>query len=215
MTKLCSSCKKEKSFEFFGKLKSKKDGLRDQCKECRNEATRSEYKKDKSRFRERSKRYTEKTNYNYNYYRKNLERNRENNRQYYYKNKERVVRYMLERYKTDIDYKLRLNLRRRMGKLLRGWKSGSAVRDLGCTVPELRKHLESKFKEGMSWDNYGKGWHIDHIVPLVSFNLKDREQFLKACHYTNLQPLWAQENLIKSGKIPTQDKIALNQANSG
>lgn len=71
---------------------------------------------------------------------------------------------------------------------------------MGCTVEELKKYLESKWQEGMSWDNYGfHGWHIDHIKPLASFNLTDRDELLKACHYTNLQPLWCKDNM-KKGK---------------
>ena len=70
--------------------------------------------------------------------------------------------------------------------------------DLGCTIPELKQYLESKFQEGMTWENWGvHGWHIDHIIPLSSFDLTCREQFLKVCHYTNLQPLWAKDNLSK------------------
>jgi len=79
-------------------------------------------------------------------------------------------------------------------------KSGSAVVDLGCTIEELRIYLESKFQVGMTWDNYGE-WHIDHIIPLSKFNLEDREEFLKACNYENLQPLWAEANLKKSNKL--------------
>jgi hypothetical protein len=81
-------------------------------------------------------------------------------------------------------------------------KSGSAVRDLGCSFEKLKRHLESQFQPGMTWKNYGlHGWHIDHIKPLVLFDLTNRKQFLEACNYKNLQPLWAKENLSKKGKI--------------
>jgi hypothetical protein len=84
----------------------------------------------------------------------------------------------------------------------KGKRAGSAVRDLGCPIAYLKTYLESLFKPGMSWDNYGhKSWHVDHIIPLCSFDLSDPEQLKKACHYTNLQPLWATENISKSGKL--------------
>lgn len=80
-------------------------------------------------------------------------------------------------------------------------KAGSAVDDLGCTIPELMAHLERRFLPGMTWANWSRhGWHIDHIKPLASFDLTDREQFLAACHYTNLQPLWAVDNLRKGDR---------------
>jgi hypothetical protein len=71
-----------------------------------------------------------------------------------------------------------------------------------CNVKKsLKLYLESKFQPGMSWDNWGRtGWHIDHIKPLALFNLSDRKQFLEACHYTNLQPLWAKDNLSKGDR---------------
>ena len=85
------------------------------------------------------------------------------------------------------------------------YKSGSAVRDLGCTIKQLMAHLEAQFVQGMTWDNWAyDGWHIDHIKPLASFDLADREQFLQACRYTNLQPLWAEENLSKNAKAPAE-----------
>lgn len=71
-----------------------------------------------------------------------------------------------------------------------------AVQFLGCSISQYRKYLESKFKDGMSWDNYGD-WHIDHIKPLVDFNLNNKEEFLKASHFSNTQPLWALENFTK------------------
>jgi hypothetical protein len=72
------------------------------------------------------------------------------------------------------------------------------VTDLGCSIDELKTYLESKFELDMSWDNYGrKGWHIDHIVPLCKFDLSNKVELERACHYTNLQPLWANDNLAK------------------
>jgi len=75
---------------------------------------------------------------------------------------------------------------------------GSSWKCVGCSPDELIKRLESQFHLGMTWDNYGLyGWHIDHIKPLASFDLTDEEQFKAACHYSNLQPLWAKDNLSK------------------
>jgi len=118
-------------------------------------------------------------------------------------NKNKIKVYNKSKYKNDIQYKLSRNLRGRLYKSINGnFKVGSAVRDLGCSVEQLKQHLESKFLPGMSWDNWAHdGWHIDHIKPLDSFDLTDRNQLLEACHYTNLQPLWAKDNLVKSNKL--------------
>lgn len=73
---------------------------------------------------------------------------------------------------------------------------------MGCTVPELMVYLEKLFQPGMTWENHKlDGWHIDHIKPLVAFDLTDPEQFKAACHFTNLQPLWGSENQAKGSKI--------------
>lgn len=110
--------------------------------------------------------------------------------------------FTLRRQKEVAEVRLAMGIRARMNRALgAGYKAGSAVRDLGCTIPELRAHLEKLFQPGMTWENWTKtGWHIDHIKPLSSFNLTDRSQFMKACHYTNLQPLWAEENLKKGDR---------------
>jgi hypothetical protein len=104
--------------------------------------------------------------------------------------------------RNDPAGRLSTNLRSRLNRAIRGsYKSGSAISDVGCTIPELKAYLESKFKPGMTWENYGRtGWHIDHIEPLAKFDLTDREQLLQACHYSNLQPLWAEENLMKGAQ---------------
>ena len=71
---------------------------------------------------------------------------------------------------------------------------------VGCSPTELREHIEKQFTDGMSWDNYGTyGWHLDHIIPLST--AETREDVFKLNHYTNLQPLWATDNLKKGKKI--------------
>lgn len=112
------------------------------------------------------------------------------------------VNYVRERRKTDLLYVLKNKLRTRLRQAVkRGSKSGSAVKDLGCSAEELRHHLELQFKLGMNWNNYGRGgWHIDHKIPLASFDLSDRTQLLQAVHFSNLQPLWEKENLSKGSK---------------
>jgi len=70
---------------------------------------------------------------------------------------------------------------------------------LGCTPGELREHIERQFKPGMSWENRGQ-WHVDHRRPLAWFDMRDPEQRRQACHYTNLQPLWALDNLSKGAR---------------
>lgn len=125
---------------------------------------------------------------------------------YQSKNREKIAlrmkEYVKERRKIDIQFRLACNLRSRLNIAIKSnQKKGSAVKDLGCSISEFKFYLEGKFKDTMSWGNYGK-WHIDHIIPLTYFDLSKRKEFLKACHYTNLQPLWAEENIKKSNKIP-------------
>lgn len=106
--------------------------------------------------------------------------------------------------KTDIQFKLRCNLRTRLCNALKAFniqKRVSSVEDLGCSLEDFKKHIESKFLPGMSWSNWSRnGFHIDHIRPLASFDLTDPEQQKQACSWTNLQPLWAKDNLSKGAK---------------
>ena len=111
--------------------------------------------------------------------------------------------YTAKRCAEDVVFKLCRNLRGRLYKALKGQAKEAHTLDLmGCTTNELNIYLESKFQPGMTWDNWTvDGWHVDHIIPLVAFDLENPEELRKACHYTNLQPLWAKENLSKGGKI--------------
>jgi len=104
-----------------------------------------------------------------------------------------------QRRKVDLDYRLRGNLRHRVWLALRKHvKSDHTLKLIGCSVDQLKRHLEAQFVDGMSWENYGfKGWHVDHIKPCASFDLRDSFQQAECFHYSNLQPLWAEDNFSK------------------
>jgi hypothetical protein len=109
--------------------------------------------------------------------------------------------YTMNRYNNDIQFRLRVILRNRLLQSIKtDAKAGSAVQDLGCSINEFKDYLESKFVPGMTWENMGD-WHIDHIHPLSKYDLGDVEQFKQACHYTNLQPLWKEDNLRKGSML--------------
>lgn len=96
--------------------------------------------------------------------------------------------------------KLAASVRTRMRECIKyGYKSEKTEALLGIPVKELKVYLERMFVDGMNWENYGK-WHIDHIIPLSSFDLSQGVEQKKAFHYTNLQPLWAKDNLQKHAK---------------
>jgi hypothetical protein len=187
--KVCSKCKNLKSKGDFYRDLSKKDGLEGRCKQCAilkaskyNKIHKDEHREIQKRFRESNR---EKVNLDV--------------KKYATSHRKIIGERRTNREKIDISFKLANCLRSRLTHaIVSGQKAGSAVRDLGCSIEELKKYLESKFQPGMTWDNYShKGWHIDHIEPLCSFDLTNREQLLKACHYSNLTPLWAKDNHYK------------------
>lgn len=103
-------------------------------------------------------------------------------------------------------------LRSRIYCVLKGIKkSAPTLVMLGCSIDQLKAHLQSQFKRGMSWKNYGlHGWHIDHKIPCDSFDLREPEQQRKCFHYSNLQPMWAVHNWRKNSKIvPTQPELLI------
>jgi len=103
----------------------------------------------------------------------------------------------------DAQYRMKMALHVRLYgavKRQKGIKSSKTLELLGCTIEDLRLFLETEFSEGMTWENYGE-WHIDHIRPCASFNLEDPEEQKRCFHWTNLQPLWAQDNMRKGAKF--------------
>lgn len=145
------------------------------------------------------------------YRRENPEKSKETERLTRIKRKSARNEHDKLKRQTDPQFNLKYLLRLRILKALKSQqvnKVGSAVKGLGCTAQELKLYLESRFynnpdtNEAMTWDNHGLyGWHVDHKKPLASYDLSNPEQFKQACYYTNLQPLWAQENLSKGSKI--------------
>lgn len=119
------------------------------------------------------------------------------------KNRAQIRAYENHKRKTDVNFRLAGNLRSRLRRAMifgRGAKSASTLQLLGCTVDELKVKLESRFQPGMTWDNYGE-WHVDHIKPCASFDLTEPAQQLACFHFSNLQPLWALENLKKGARL--------------
>jgi len=123
-------------------------------------------------------------------------------KEYSIKNKDKLRAYVNNRLKNDPTYKLKHTFRNRFRKLIKGYhKNNSVLKYLGCDIKFLKKWLEEKFEDGMSWDNHGSYWHIDHILPCSMFDFNNENDLYKCWNYTNLQPLLASENLKKRDKV--------------
>lgn len=145
------------------------------------------------------------------HYAANKDRIKENARAWREANKERARQanreYHKSRKKSDLTYRLRDRIRTRLYQAIRGEsKNGSAVRDLGCSIADLKRHLENQFTDGMAWENWGEYWEIDHIYPLSAANLADRTEFLAVNNWQNLQPLTEADNAAKKDKVTPKAK---------
>lgn len=112
--------------------------------------------------------------------------------------------YLARRRTYDDNYRLRSSLRSRIHSALKSKGVRKLTRTellLGCTIQFLRGYLEARFKPGMSWANYGT-WHVDHIRPCAKYDLRDTAQQMVCFNYTNMQPLWGPENILKGAKLP-------------
>ena len=198
------------------------DGYSTICKQCKSnhyeqnktaileqqEIYRSKHKPE---IAARDKKYAENNKeklqkYHADYYVQNRDVILSKSNEYYQNNREECIRRVVdrkrERLKEDPLFRLECNLRSRVKNAVKsnaGEKAFSTIELIGCSVQHLRDHLESQFIDGMSWDNYGE-WHVDHIRPCSSFNLGDPEEQKKCFHWTNLQPLWALDNIRKGDK---------------
>ena len=210
MEKTCKKCGKVKSISEFVKCKKCKNGVRGECSKCASERNLKNYHDNKELINEkRRENYsgtTEEIRLRQKQWEKdNPEKIKIYSKRKYEKHKDKFIENSMKwnsyKLKTDILFKLKSLLRTRIYNFLKSkclTKSTSTERIVGCSNEYFKEYMENKFTEGMSWDNQGK-WHIDHIIPLSSAN--SEEEIYKLFHYTNLQPLWAKDNLSKHNKI--------------
>jgi hypothetical protein len=198
--KKCSKCKQEKSIDCFQKDSQKKDGFYSRCKTCVSIFNKSKHKP-YSEYSDLQKKLKLEADARYRL--NNKEKEKERHKKYFENNKSKYYENTKKRKEKNPLLKLNLNIRSRIYNALKRVNQNKKAKTLdiiGCTFYECKIHIESQFKEGMSWENYNlETWHIDHIIPLSS--AKTEEDLYKLFHYTNLQPLWAKENLSKFNKF--------------
>ena len=190
--KICSKCNIEKEICEYNKRKTSKDGYRNYCKLCHLEYSQKYVTENFDKYK----------NYQDVYHSNNVENHRKKSLEYYQNNKEKIHKYLKYKYDTDEIFKLRITVRTRINVFLRKkniTKKNKTFNLVGCSPEFLKEYIEKQFTEGMCWGLFGAHIHIDHIIPLSS--AKSEDEIYQLCHYTNLQPLWAKDNLKKGGKI--------------
>jgi hypothetical protein len=206
-TKKCSHCQEEKDITQFPKRSVNPDGFDTHCKICRNLKGKSYRDGNKDKYSSMRKAHYDKNitkmrAEKVKYCASHKEEKKSYDLTYREQNKFRIKEYKKkweQKMRNDPIFKIKRNLRRRVHHVLKGNRKADKTFNLiGCTAEEFKKHIESLWKEGMSWDNYGpKGWHVDHIIPCYKFNLLRESEQRKCFHYTNQRPLWAKENLSR------------------
>lgn len=208
--KSCSKCAESKTLDRFAKDSTKKDGLCTVCKDCRVQYRKSYYEANKEKAIADSRSWY-KDNKDHSaekravYYRQNIDLYRAKRKARYWSDpqaaKDSIKTYNRERAKVDPIFRMAQRCRKRLWAALKegGYTKRSRSFDIiGCTPEHLMNHLASMFSDGMTIENYGH-WHIDHIIPLAS--AKSEDEVIRLCNYTNLQPLWAKDNIRKGAKI--------------
>ena len=204
--KICIKCNFEKQLEEFRTDKKGKYGKGTVCLECSREYGRcyakvklKELKNDEN-FKNKRRIACRKSHH------KHKEKYSLRKKAYYQKHKQYILaknrENKIKRLKKNIGYRIKETLSSRIRAALKGNKNGKlTIKLLGCDIITFQKHLEHQFKPGMTWENYGYyGWHIDHILPCCMFDLTKEDEQLKCFHYSNLRPLWREENMLKGGK---------------
>lgn len=199
--KICSKCKVEKDVCEFYKNNRNPSKYRGQCKKCMNTNSLTYYTNNVEKISEKNKEFRkENPEINKEKCKTFREKNPESFKKWLEKNKEHRKNY-INNYNLDPKNKIKNSLRSRINELMnKKYNNPRTLNLVGCDYEFLIGYIESKFTKNMSWDNYGYyGWHLDHITPLST--AKTEKEIYNLYHYTNLQPLWAEDNLKKSNKI--------------
>jgi hypothetical protein len=143
--------------------------------------------------------------YNKAYYKKNKDRLNSHYNAIYHNNKKEINKRRAKRetwrWHNDSEFRLKKTIRSRFKKAVKeSWRSGSFIKSLGCSISELKIYLESKFQKGMSWENYGTYWEIDHIQPFCSADLSNWKEVQSIIHYSNLQPICKKDHIQKTNE---------------
>ena len=204
--KICSECKLEKELIEFNKDSKGKFGVKGKCKQCVKKYDNNHYKTNSNKLKKQTAEWR-KSNPEYAKEWK-AQRGNQYFKEYYNNNSDKIInainKYIKRKKLEDPYFKLKANIRTRISQSISGYsKSMSTLDILGVKdFNEFKQYIESKFKEGMNWENYGWGenkWVIDHIRPIDS--AKNEQEIYKINHHTNLQPMWWRENMIKGAKI--------------
>lgn len=193
--KICGKCNKKHREWIKGT----------QCNNCRSLAKQQCYQNNRLKYLDRVKKYyQDNKEEKLNYAKKYRDTNQDKCNEYFTKNAQKIYKQRAKRERerriSDIGFRIESNLRKRLYRAITTNKKYRSTLDyLGCSIEELKFHLEKQFTKGMNWNNYGK-WHIDHTKPCASFDLRLETEQKLCFHYTNLQPLWAIDNLKKSDK---------------
>ena len=193
--KICNQCKKEKTILEYSRDKYTKDGFTSSCKECRN--TKSKIWRQKNYLENKEEVLIKNSEWRKSNWDKVYNQRKESG----YCKRSRKKWYH-KKGKFNINWVISERIRSRVRSVLNGKvKSKSTLELLGCSIDDLKNHLQSKFYADMSWENYGSYWHIDHIRPCASFNLQNEKEQKICFHYSNLQPLTAKDNLNKGARL--------------
>lgn len=220
-SKICKQCKEEKSVDHFGKNKQQEDGYHYYCRECikvktskRKEKNKLYYKKwaeeNKQSLYVYQKQYRKANRKKLNEYQRSRpdEKKRRSNCSDEKKQRDRIRRqdelykqrrreYFKRKYKEDKQFQLKKQLEAQFHSLLnKNDETVKSINLLGCTIPEFKLYIQSKFISYMTFENYGEVWEFDHIIPFCDFDLTNEEEVKRCMHYLNLRPMFRTTRVI-------------------